>query len=471
MRFVMFLTLALSGMLAHCKKDEQFPPLGDKIVSPTDVAIDTSQQYFYALNSDYPRDYNQGSLTVLNLEGQKITTIPLPRLGRSLTVAGQTLIVTISNSGESAQKILLFDISTPQAPTLEKSFEPSDCNPLNAVAKTNYSYWVVACSNGNILAGDLASPLSLSTLSRVRTYPGPRRALHIDTSRNVLIAFPTDLGDQTWGDGQLIDSESYSEQDGTKTDAANEIPDIWERTRAERSNKARRGIYQFAVYDLKEGHDSGWSAKDSKESLADLHWIYFNLTNTDGSLDLPQTSDNVGNRYYRTNFWEAKADPSNANAFYLSQRGSTDALHGGSQHANSVIRVRITGDIKAKSFLTSDVLSFERVYGFKSEIASGRQYPGDFEIITVQGKQMLVVNHFRDLATWPGQGYFSLASKILGDNSWYSELISSSSNKTYYQIAVSSSGRGLAANFYGNSLILLDVVPGVGITEKTVSIQ
>jgi hypothetical protein len=83
----------------------------------------------------------------------------------------------------------------------------------------------------------------------------------------------------------------------------------------------------------------------------------------------------------------------------------------------------------------------------------------------------LVVNHFRDLVNWPGQAYFSLAAKVLGENHWFSEISSTSSAKTYYQIAVTSSGRALAANFYGNSLILLDVTPGVGITERAVTIQ
>ena len=351
MRFALLLTLTMTVFITQCKKNEKFPPLGDKIVSPVDVAVDTTEQYFYALNSDYPRDYNQGSITVLDLDGNKINTIALPRLGTSLTVAGTALIVTISNSEDSSQKVLLFDISTPQSPVLAKTFEPSNCNPINALAKPNYAYWVVSCSNGNILAGDFTSPLSNSSLSLVRTYPGARRALHIDTSRDVLIAFPTDLGDQTWGDGQLVDSETYSEQDGTKTDVANEIPDIWEKTRAERSNKARRGLYQFAVYDLKEGHASGWSAKEFKDSLADLHWIYFNLTGlgADGALDMPSTADNTGKRYYRTNFWEAKSDLTDSDIFYLSQRGSTELPRGGSQHANSVIRVRITGDIKAKT--------------------------------------------------------------------------------------------------------------------------
>ena len=48
------LTAAFTGALtigaAGCKKKEIFPILGDKVSSPIDVAVDASEQYFYALN-------------------------------------------------------------------------------------------------------------------------------------------------------------------------------------------------------------------------------------------------------------------------------------------------------------------------------------------------------------------------------------------------------------------------------------
>jgi hypothetical protein len=473
MRTIIFSTLcAAATAITACKKTESFPPLGDRVISPIDVAVDTSERYFYALNSDYPRDYNQGSLMVLDVNGNKVKVISTPRLGRSLTVAGNTLIVTFSDSGDSSQKIQLYDISTPESPTLAKEFTPTECNPINAIAKSGYSYWAVSCSNGKILAGDLASPLANSNLNPVRAYPGARRALHIDTSRNLLVAFPTDMGDQTWADALLDDSETYSEETGVATATANEIPDIWEKTRAERANKTRRGIYQFSVYDLQAGHDNNWPSLELKESMADLRWIYFNLSNFDGSPDVPQTTENAAKRYYRTNFWAAVPDPEDNDVFYISHRGSADVRRGGSQHANSVIKVRVTGDLKSSSVTADEMLSYERVYGYKGELDSqGRHYPGDFELATISGRQVLVVNHFRDLVNWPGQAYFSLAAKVLGENHWFSEISSTSSAKTYYQIAVTSSGRALAANFYGNSLILLDVTPGVGITERAVTIQ
>jgi hypothetical protein len=481
----LFSSLALILSLAGfgCKKGEKFPQLGERVASPIDVAVDTSEQYFYALNSDFPRDYNQGSLLVVTSEGEKVGVVPIPRLGRSLTVAGNSLIVTISASEDNAPQILLFDITDPKAPVLAKTFVPSECNPINALAKASYSYWVVSCSNGSIFAGDLASPLANSTLNHVRSYPGARRALHIDTGRNLLLAFPTDLGDQTWGDAQMEDTKSYFDvalklpnqaivTEGTLTEASNQIPDAYERTAYERSNKSQRGLYQFAVYNLETGHNENWTTMEPAKAILELHWIYFDLSNFDGTPDLPQTADSLKSHYYRTNFWEAKPDPTDADVFYISHRGTNDPLFGGSKHSNSIIKVRITGDLTSSSLVTSDTLSFERIYGFKGELdPSSRHYPGDFELATVQGKPLLVVNHFKDLVNWPRQHFFSLAAKVIGENHWFAENTSTSSLKSYYQIALTSSGRAMAANFYGDSLILLDVTPGVGITEKANQIK
>lgn len=469
--FLVAFLFSLGSLTSACKKEEKFPSLGDRVVSPIDVAADASGQYFYALNSDYPRDYNAGSLLVLSTEGVKLGVTQLPRLGRSLTVAGNTLIITFSNSGESAPKIMLFDISSPAAPALAKTFEPEECNPINASAKASYQYWVVSCSNGKIFAGDLKTPLADSTLKLVRNYETPRRALHIDTSRNLLIAFPTDMGEQLWADAELTDAATYA-ADGTKTDVSDQIPDLLQDSKSERTNRAGWGRFQFAVYDLAAGAMSGWQAKEFKDTTDELRWIYFVLENFDGTPDVSQTTENINSRYYRTNFWEAKGDHEDSDVFYLSHRGSSDPAKGGSRHANSIIKVRIMGDLTAKTLGTDDVLTFERIYGFKGELdPNGRHFPGGFDIKTVQGKPLLLVNHFRDIINWPGQAYFSLAAKVIGENHWFAETSSTSTTKSYYQVALTPSGRAMAANFYGNSLILLDVTPGVGITERAITIQ
>lgn len=473
-KITFLISLFSSALLSTgCKKDEVFPPLGDKVVSPIDVAADKSGNFFFALNSDYPRNYNQGSLLVLNTDGQKLGVTPLPRLGRSLTVSGNTLIVTFSNSGESPAKVMLFDISNPASPTLGKSFEVTDgCNPINAVARENYPYWVVACSNGQIHAGTLDTNLANSTLNHVRSYPVARRALHIDTTRNLLFAFPTRLGEQETADAELEDGKTFSDPEGVETAAPNQIPDFYERNRVVRADKARRGTYQFAVYDLAAGAASGWQKKEFSDSLDEMRWTYFSLVGTDGTPDVAPTAENANKKFYRTNFWKVKPDETDPNTFYLSHRGSPDPNRGGSLFANNILRVKITGDIKSPTVATSDALSFERIYGFKSELEPATKYfVGDFDIQTVQGQPLLMVNHFKDFSNWPGQAYFSLVSKIIGNNAWIAETSSTSSAKAFYQVALTPSGRALAANFYGNSLILLEVTPGVGITERATNIQ
>jgi hypothetical protein len=466
-----WLSLSVITLFVACKKQEKFPELGNRVANPVDVGVDSSERYFYALNSDYPREFNQGSLLVIDTSGSKVNAIALPRLGRSLTVAGNALIVTLSKSEESPAKILLFDISSPEAPKLAKSFEPTECNPLNAIARANYGYWALSCSNGPIFAGDLASPLENSTLHKIRNFRMSRRALHLDTGRNLLLAFPTDIGEQEFSDLQADDSKSVDDNDA-ETNEPNEIPDQYERSRFERAKKARNEIHQLAVVNLSESASAGWPEKDQTQSIQDLRWVYFNLADKDGTLDLPATATNQNTKYYRTNFWEAKPDLADPDTLYLSHRGTLDKTRSVSPHANNIIRVKITGDLTDKGAKTKDVLTFERVYGFKAELEkSDRHFVGDFELASIQGKSVLLINHFRDLVNWPGQGYFSLATKVVGDNSWFAESSTSFSGKSYYQVALTSSGRGLAANFYGNSLILLDVTPGVGITEQAINIQ
>ena len=466
------LAVCVLSVVLGCKKQEEFPDLGNRVANPVDVAVDQSERYFYALNSDYPREFNQGSLLVLDVDGNKVNALTLPRLGQSLTVAGTTLIITLSNSGESPAKILLYDISNPDAPKLAKTFEPTDCNPINASARAGYKYWAVSCSNGAIFAGALASPLENSSLSKIRTFRRARRALHLDTSRNLLLAFTTDLGEQEFSDTQAEDSKRVDDTTDAETAEPNDIPDQYERSRTERSKKTRNEIHQFAVIDLAGSEGAGWQDKDLTQSSTDLRWIYFNLANSDGALDMPATATNQNTKYYRTNFWEAKPDPSDGDAFYISHRGTLDKTRAVSPHANNIIRVKVTGNLADSAAKTKDVLSFERVYGFKAELEkTDRHFVGDFELANVQGKPLLLVNHFRDLVNWPGQGYFSLATKVIGNNTWFTETSTLSSGKSYYQVALTSSGRALAANFYGNSLILLDVAPEVGITEKAINIQ
>jgi hypothetical protein len=286
------------------------------------------------------------------------------------------------------------------------------------------------------------------------------------------LAFPTELGEQNTRDTELEDATSFSDPEGIETAKPNEIPDVFERNRVIRADKARRGLYQFAVFDFSASAQDGWVKKEFTDVLQELRWVYFPLNDADGKPDIPVTPENANKRYYRTNFWEAKGDASNPNVFYLSHRGNPDENRGGSLHANNVLRVTIKGDFKSTTALTSDLLSFERIYGYKSELnPAGNYFVGDFEIQTVKGQPLLLVNHFKDFANWPGSAYFSVVAKIIGNNSWIAESIGKSASKSFYQVALTPSGRAMAANFYGNSLILLEVDPGVGISEVKATIQ
>jgi DNA-binding beta-propeller fold protein YncE len=475
----MLIFLIILSFFAGCKSEEKFPDLGDKLANPIDVAADSSGNYFYVLNSDFPRDYNAGSIITLDKEGNKVNVIQTKRLGRSLTVAGNDLIATYSTEENSPSRVELYDITSPKTPKLVTSWTPANCNPINAVMKGSYKYFAVACSNGGIHIGELKSPREESQLHYVRRYPGPRRAMYLDTKRNQLIAFPTDLGKQDVPDLQLVDENSFTDDlAGTKTAVSNDIPDAWEEQKNFRRNKARRGMYQYVVYDIatEAAKESPFpTVEDLEELQPELRWTYFSLNNFDGSPDIPMTTTNINTKYYRTNFWQAKPDPNDDDVFYLSHRGSSDSDRTGSQHANSIVKVRITGDLKAVNKVapkTSEVLSFERVYGFKGEGAdeATRHFPGHFEIANINGSPLLMVNHFRDPVHFSTSPYSALASKVIGDNSWYSEIIEKNTGHSYFQFTMTSTGRVLAVSFYQNILILLDTAPGTAITEiKTIN--
>jgi hypothetical protein len=207
--------------------------------------------------------------------------------------------------------------------------------------------------------------------------------------------------------------------------------------------------------------------------LLESRWTYFKLRNLDGTPDQSTFANDPTYKYYRSNFWEAKPDPDDSNIFYLSHRNS--AIKG--PHSNQVIQVNIVGDLRINTAKevpqTGDVMQFERVYGFKGPEADQRHFPGDFEVTYVQGFKSLVVNHFRDVLNWTRKDqYFSLAAKLFENNSWSTEIegaLTKDSVVTYYQLAVTAEGRVLSGSFYGNSVQLLELTPGVGFKEiKTI---
>ncbi|MBF0441395.1 MAG: hypothetical protein HQK54_05775, partial [Oligoflexales bacterium] len=249
-----------------------------------------------------------------------------------------------------------------------------------------------------------------------------------------------------------------------------------------RRQVTNRYRYQFAVYNIQNEKNAGFPYKELgnlSDPVVDteLRWLYFTLLNADGTPDSADSITSPNTKNYRTNIWEAKPDPSDDNAFYISHRGDAN-----SENANNIVRISIIGDVLAKPQnadgtcpeyfnmvlnqcipRTSDVMEFKRVYGFKGEV-DGLHYPGDFTVDTINGQNMIIINHFRDLVYWPAaKRRFSIEAKSLDDGFWISRLESVDYKSSYYQVAVNKRGMALTCSFYGASVILMKITPGVSI--------
>lgn len=470
----------LVGSLNGCLSEETFPPIGQRIAGPSDVAVSKDGRHFYVLNTDFDRRYQSGSLLVLKEDGTKVAAIETPRMGRSLNLAANRLLVTFDadEEGKSAG-VQLFDLSDPEAPKHTQTWV-LPCAPLNGVQREGYDHFAVSCMNGDLYMGTFSN----AQLTKVRNAGSPRRALYIDPERELLLAFPTTLGfqDSTY-DLKALDEKTFNDK-GEESAQSNEIPDDYESDRRRRGIYLKRTTYNVIVYDIAAERAAGFPERalfDSKDPTAmrELRWLYFTLTNFDGTPDSDEGILNPHSRNYRTNFWTAKPDPYDSSSFFVSQRGAER-----SENANNVIKVTFTGDVATAAPaadgtcanggrnvgdacvpLTSDTFTFERVYGFNGEIES-RHYPGDFAVETVAGQPLLVVNHFRDLSYWKSDDrYFSLAAKVLDQAVLKStETPPATHAQSYYQVALNSRGRAVSCSFYGNSVLLLDVVPGAAIT-------
>jgi hypothetical protein len=482
-----FLTSGVVAMLAGggCARDEKFPSIGLNVASPSDVAVSASGSHFYALNADFDRTYNQGSLLVMDRDGNKLSAVPLPRMGRSLTVAGNDIIANFDfqDDEDGKPQVVLLDATDPANPVVARRFDLG-CSPINAVARAGYPYFFVVCDGGRLYVGEFKTPRADSTLKRVRSYGTDRRALYLDTQRGLLLGFVTDMDEQRLTDAGYEDSRSYDADANEIPDAGpNEVPDEYENSRRALSARASRETFQYFVYDIDREKENApncdasagatacsFPARDNSDPIVrqELRWIYYKLFNFDGTPDPNSFHDKPTYKYYRTNFWSAEPDPSDPNVFYLSHRGPP--RKDGSPHANQIVRATFVGDLRVaedKVPATADALSFERVYGFNGSESSKFHFPGDFEVRDIAGQKLLLVNHFRDLSNWKrGDVYFSLAAKIIDENVWLAETANNKDPLTsWYQTALAPDGRAVAGSFYGNAVMLLEVTPGVGIKE------
>ncbi len=482
MQHSFFIAALISIFLnVSCKPVNDTTPIGDKVSGPADIAVSDDGKYFYVLNIDFDRSHDTGSILVIDSEGEKQHVVDVPRMGRNLTVAGTDMIALFDKGDDDAKsEVRLYDLTDdPKKPELVRTWsggEDLDCVPINAVLVKGYQHFAVTCRGGKLFIGTLKSDRSKSEMHLVRDYGRlkTRRAMYIDVKRELLFSFVTDVTEQQGFDLEEKDIYSYSNVTGKRSDGANEIPDVFESEEFERRNsKVKRQRYQFTIFDIGAERAEDFPYReltndDDNPVAKELRWLYFTLKNFDGTPDTESGFSDLERKLYRTNFWDARPDPLDDNSFYVSDRGRNE---GASKYANNVIKVTITADPQqldedGKPLPTSEYLSFSRVYGFNNESDANYHFPGKFQIVNIQGRQTLIVNHFKDLVNFRTKQRFSIAAKSLDDGlPWFQELSSNNPDKSFYQFAANNDGRLLVCSFYGNAVIPLEVSPGAGITE------
>lgn len=491
MKSVIISSLLLGLTLVHCKRAETFKDIGNTFASPVDVAVSDAAtdagSHFFVLNADFDRTYNQGSIIIMDKDGNKVGRVLVPRMGRNLTVAGNDMLVTFDSRDDGELPFAqLYDVSAPATPVLKASWD-LPCSPFGTTMRKDYDNFVISCMGGQLFIGTLAADRSQSTLKRVRDYATPRRALYIDTKRDLLFGFTSDPSQKEYADAELRDVRSWNDnaEEQFGADGAqipNEVPDDMEGSKRKQSDKGRRHMFQFFVYDMKAERAPTDCVVTAEENCLfpfrsdadpivqkELRWIYFKLQNFDGTPDGSAGAQDATIKYYRTNFWEAQPDPVDADVFYLSHRGRPDK----SPHSNQIVRVTLIDDPRA--FLpTERFMTFDRVYGFKGEGVGSDgvdyfkfHFPGDFQVREVQGQKLLVLNHFRDLANWvKADHYFSIAAQVIDDLTWFAEIrgnLNKGDVTTYFQVAINQDGVAASCSFYGNAVMLLQITPGADI--------
>jgi hypothetical protein len=484
-------SLVLLGisLFAACKTEEKLPKLGEQIAGPVDVATSPSGSYFYALNSDYERRYNEGSIMVIDPETEtptKVTTVSIPRLGRSLDVAQNLLLVTFDAEGdEIMRRIDLWDLKNETSPTLVTSWS-IECSPVNGIIAPSQPYFAVSCLNGDLFMGRLdQSNLAASTLDRVRSYGYAHRALYFyeGGSSTHLIGFPSDLDLPDVEDFPAIDKETYDLASDSMKPGADDVPDQLQNTAQARRRPSSGYPYQMFSYNITA--EEAASAADPNIGAAhfryletgtyarptqvnkELRFVYYVLRELDGTPSSGEGTIDVDSRIYRTNFWMAKRAPNDpSEVFYLSQRGNTYG-----SRSNNILRLEINpAALTTETSKFSDVFKVQRVYGFANDQDSSGRYPGAFAVTEIDGEPMLLVNHFRDLINFRDAPFYGITRKFL--NPPYSLEQAGSYDSTafeasFYQLAVSKTGKLLTCSFYGQSLYLFDVSPRTSMREQT----
>jgi hypothetical protein len=465
MKYVAFLSaIALIG----CSSKISEKAIGTAISSPLSVVAHGGGNHFYVLNGNLSRVYRDGSILILDTAGNKVKAISTPRVGQflSVTESGNYLMAGFSSDPETNRKapakLQLYDTSNPTEPNLVKTFE-LDCTPNQAIERG--SYIALSCLSGSLYAGKLNG--ANSTLSKIRESDGfTRRAMHIDTSRNLLYAFVSDLGESTLSDSKQADKFSYNE-DYVAVEGANEVPDAFERSRTlSEQNTNLKNTFRFLVYDLAAGEAAGFPVRSNKnaEASKDMRYLYFNLLRSGNA------APGADEKYYRTNFWSAQPDPTDPNVFYLSHRGNSEIAK--TPDAAGIVKVTVSGDPRSQGGVvpkTSDHFTFEGFYGYHAG-KDLRAYPGEFKYLAINsGSPLLIFNDYRDKILY-GENFFRIgAVSTFGGASMEppagQKVEKTDTPNALLGLAVTQTGKAMTLSFFADSLIMLDISSTGVITE------
>lgn len=486
-------TLLCSGVLS-CKTEEKLPSLGDQLAGAVDLVSSPNNDYIYVLNSDYERRFDQGSILIVDPNAapgaQKLKSIPTERMGVSLSIAQNLLFVTYADP-EGYEKGLaeIWDLTDELSPQL-LSRHDVPCVPINGIIAPTLPYFALSCRSGAIFLGK--NPRSTAeapaTLELSRFYEYDRRALYFyeTAGKAYLFGFPTDFEDLDSSDATLEDTKKYDVATDTVIDGSNGVPDAFENSETARRRTILAAPFQMFLLPVSDEEAAGQAERETsgnftnfrflargtylKPSLADkeLHFIRFTLLESNGQ---PSAAENITTpnfHRYRTNFWDAKMGPEkNPSIFYMSQKGDYGS------ESNNVVRLLVNPAALANPYALKfeDLLSVNRVYGFAIDRDNAGRFPGDFEFATIGGEPMLFVNSFRDLIYFSSAPFYSVTRKLLEGPASTQEVPSSkdsaSFQESFYQLAISKSGKVLTSSFYGNTLYLFDGSPSVSIKDQT----
>lgn len=507
----LFLTLLLAVFLhtGSCKTDEPYPELDQEVAGPIDLV--EKDGLFYILNSDFDRRFLNGSILAIDPDAsegdRKLFSVKVPRLGRSLFRQDDLLLVTFTSeqvdSPSEVQLRAFGDVNGEKPLPLKKSWQ-IDCSPINGILSPSKRYVVVSCVGGDIWAGRIDSGnFQNSSLIKVRSYKYTRRALYIhetESGEAILMAFPTDIGEQESIDFRLSDEKSFTAEskindDGSVEleDKSNEVPDSFEEDLFQLGRQQRRGIYQMVVYNLTKAEEEKFPYVDLGTSLnptqanRETRFIYYNLKGRrkdSNDLSLYDIEPEEGKKDYHTNYWAAKPLNDGSKGFYLSQRGrSIDAdLDDGNiaAYSNNIIKVSIKDEASLTTAEelppTSELFSFERVYGTNLDIKNNLleegkfPYPSDFEFFQNSDSSYLVINDFKDVL-WPvSDQLFSIYAIELGSPEEIRKVgrLSGGVDESFFQIAVSAEGYIASCSYYGNAVLITRLVMEKGELDSNI---